>query len=66
MGGTDGRIHIDGISPGEHTVRMWHEGWRMRREDLDSRPEFSAPIVQERRVTFAAGQTATVDFELRR
>lgn len=58
-----GRFRIEGLPPGQYTIKAWHEGWRVT-GNASGRPVYSAPVVLTQQVTVAAGQDATVSFEL--
>lgn len=59
----EGRFRIEGLPPGQHTVRAWHEGWRVVGTS-SGRRTFSPPVVLTEQATVTAGQDATVTFEL--
>ena len=58
-----GHFQIGAVPPGQYTLRVWHEGWRMvgRRA---GRPRWSNPVVLSRSVSVTTEQETTVDFEL--
>lgn len=58
-----GRFHLRAVPPGQYTLRLWHEGWRIvgRRA---GRPRWSNPVVLTRSVSVASQQEIVVDFEL--
>ena len=58
-----GRFAIPDVPPGQYSLRVWHEGWRVvgRRA---GRPRWSNPVVLTRAVTVSTEHETTVDFEL--
>lgn len=59
----DGRFHIANVPPGQYTLRVWHEGWRIvgRRS---GRPSWSNAVVLSRSISVSSEQETVVDFEL--
>ncbi|MEZ4340164.1 MAG: carboxypeptidase regulatory-like domain-containing protein [Sandaracinaceae bacterium] len=59
----DGRFLLRAVPPGQYTLRLWHEGWRIvgRRA---GRPRWSNPVVLSRAVSVSSQQETVVDFEL--
>lgn len=69
--GTDeeGNFKIENIPPGKHTLKMWHEGWRIERtimkEDEIAGYVYSPPIEILKEVNVLDNQTIRVDLELK-
>jgi len=59
----DGSFRIEGIPPGRHVLRLWHEGWDVIGTD-SGRPVFSPPIEMTQTIDVVAGQDQEVLFEL--
>jgi hypothetical protein len=68
-----GRYQLTNVPPGEYQVSMWHEGWRIAREETAfdvytqqhvRRLLFTEPITSERTLSVRPGEAATVDFDL--
>ncbi|MBX3274313.1 MAG: hypothetical protein KF729_28865 [Sandaracinaceae bacterium] len=59
----EGRFQLGAVPPGQYTLRLWHEGWRVvgRRA---GRPRYSSPVVLSRAVSVSTQQETVVDFEL--
>jgi hypothetical protein len=60
----DGSFELRDVPPGEHRVRLWHEGWRVVDVLPDGRKDYGAPIVRVRRVVVPRGGVARLEFEL--
>lgn len=63
VSGDDGRFRIEDVPPGQYTLRLWHEGWRVVGTQA-GRPRYSNPVVLSRSVTVTTEQETVVDFEL--
>ena len=59
-----GRFRIDEVPAGTHTVRLWHEGWKIVRRDPDGRVGYEPPHELVREVRVPADGQARVRFEL--
>lgn len=60
----NGNFSLDDIPPGDYTLAMWHEGWKVKEKDSAGRFVFSDPVEQSKKVTIAAGKTAKINFEV--
>jgi plastocyanin len=58
----DGSYSIEDVPPGDWVLRVWHEGWRLVRDDP---PTFSDPILLEREIQVRTSTPAFADFDLR-
>jgi hypothetical protein len=58
----DGSYSLEDVPPGDWVLRVWHEGWRLVRDDP---PSFSDPILLEREIQVRTGTPAFADFDLR-
>lgn len=63
VSGEDGRFRIEDVPPGQYTLRLWHEGWRVVGTRA-GRPRYSSPVVLSRSVAVSTEQETVVDFEL--
>lgn len=59
----NGQFRIEGLPPGQYTVKAWHEGWRVTGQ-TSGRPTYSPPVILSHSATIAAGQEATVELDL--
>ncbi|MGH7321490.1 MAG: carboxypeptidase-like regulatory domain-containing protein, partial [Candidatus Rokuibacteriota bacterium] len=59
-----GRFRIDGVPAGTHTVRLWHEGWKVLSRDPQGRPLYEAPHVRALEVRLPPEGQARIRFEL--
>ncbi len=59
----DGRFVLSAVPPGQYTLRLWHEGWRIVGRAA-GRPRWSSPVVLSRGVSVSSQQETVVDFEL--
>lgn len=68
-----GEFHLTGVPAGEYEIEVWHEGWKIVREeavlDVGSQVETHRPIYSEpktwlKKVKVDAGQTAHVNFSI--
>lgn len=57
----EGRFRIEGVPPGSHSVRLWHQGWETVGQE-SGRLTFADPVVVTRTVEVSADQPTT--FEL--
>ncbi len=61
--GPDGTFRIEGIPPGEHAVRVWHEGFEPVGSE-SGRPVYSEPVVLERAVEVTADGDVELELTL--
>lgn len=68
-----GEFHLTGVPAGEYEIEVWHEGWKIVREEtvLDvgaqvetHRPIYSEPKTWAKKVKVDPGQTAQVNFSI--
>ena len=59
----EGRFQLAAVPPGQYTLRLWHEGWRMGGRRA-GRPRYSSPVELSRSVAVSTQQETAVDFEL--
>lgn len=68
-----GQYHLTGVPAGDYELEVWHEGWKIVREEavLDvgaqvetHRPVYSEPQTWSKKVKIDAGQTAHVNFSI--
>jgi hypothetical protein len=60
----DGRFQIDQVPAGLHTLKAWHEGWRILQYDQEGRPQYEEPYLMTLEVRVRAGETSEVEFQL--
>lgn len=68
-----GEYHLTGVPPGDYDIEIWHEGWKIVREEtvLDvaaqtevHRPIYSEPKTWSKKVKVTGGQSAHVNFTI--
>jgi hypothetical protein len=68
-----GEYHLTGVPPGDYELELWHEGWKIVREEtvLDvaaqvevHRPIYSEPKTWTKKVKVAGGQSTRVNFTI--
>src|ERR1700739_273893 len=68
-----GEYHLTGVPPGDYELELWHEGWKIVREEtvLDvaaqvevHRPIYSEPKTWTKKVKVAGGQSTHVNFTI--
>jgi hypothetical protein len=61
----DGEFLIEGVPPGTYTIKMWHEGVRLKRNiQMLQRYEYEEPYEVVQKVTVEANGEAVVNFDL--
>jgi hypothetical protein len=68
-----GEYHLTGVPPGDYELELWHEGWKIVREEtvLDvaaqtevRRPIYSEPKTWTKKVKVAGGQSTHLNFTI--
>jgi plastocyanin len=65
LSGTDGEFVIEGVPPGTHRIKMWHEGIRLKRNIKTlQRYEYEEPYEVTQEVKVEANGETVVNFDL--
>ncbi len=68
-----GEYHLTGVPPGDYELEVWHEGWKIAREEpvIDvaaqvevRRPIYSEPKTWSKKVKVTGGQSTHVNFSI--